>query len=64
MLKMLSLLAFGSEDALLAMDSSLVFAELAELLTLEGFDESEYHRCEKDCFVELNCRGKIGRRRE
>jgi hypothetical protein len=38
-LKMLSLLALGSEDALLAMDSS----ELAELVVEEGFDESEYH---------------------
>jgi hypothetical protein len=36
---MLSLLALGSEDALLAMDSS----ELAELVVEEGFDESEYH---------------------
>jgi hypothetical protein len=36
---MLSLLVLGSEDALLAMDSS----ELAEL-SVEGFDESEYHR--------------------
>ena len=64
MLKMLSLLACGSEDALLAMDSSLVFAELAELLTLEDFDESEYHRGEKDSCAELSCRGKIGRSRE
>lgn len=44
MLKMLSLLAFGSEDALLAMDSS----ELAELL-VEGFDESHRGVEEENC---------------